>query len=168
MYSKILLFGHGGSGNHGCEAIVRSTMRILNQTLPQNECILLSNSIDQERKYGVDKLCSIEDLGKRPKNLRFFLSYINMKLAGKFENFDTYPIRSIIRKNKNNALALSIGGDNYCYGNNSVLAYQNRLFNNAGILYRGKFDSITDNNICSMINVNIFGLTILTKIVLNI
>ena len=133
MNNRLLLFGHGGCGNHGCEAIVRSTLKILNQTRPQKECILLSNSIDQERKYGVDKLCSIEDLGKRPKNLRFFLSYINMKLTGRFEDFDTYPIRSIIRKNKNHALALSIGGDNYCYGNNSVLAYQNKLFNNAGI-----------------------------------
>ena len=38
------------------------------------------------------------------------------------------------------------------------------LFNNAGVVYRGKFDSILEKNICSMINVNIFGLTILTKI----
>ena len=40
------------------------------------------------------------------------------------------------------------------------------LFNNAGVLYRGRFDSCTEKNICSMINVNIFGLTILTKIVI--
>ncbi len=40
------------------------------------------------------------------------------------------------------------------------------LFNNAGVLYRGKFDSCQEKNICSMLNVNIFGLTILTKIVI--
>ena len=40
------------------------------------------------------------------------------------------------------------------------------LFNNAGVLYRGKFDSILNKNISSMINVNIFGLTILTKIII--
>ena len=40
------------------------------------------------------------------------------------------------------------------------------LFNNAGVLYRGRFDSITEKNVSTMINVNIVGLTILTKIVL--
>ena len=40
------------------------------------------------------------------------------------------------------------------------------LYNNAGVLFRGRFDSISQKNICSMINVNLFGLTILTKIVI--
>ena len=28
---KFFLYGHNGSGNHGCEAIVRSTCKILNE-----------------------------------------------------------------------------------------------------------------------------------------
>ena len=132
MADNIILFGHGGSGNHGCEAIVRSTLRILKASLSLKDCVLLSNKIDQEKKYGIDRLFRIEDIGLRPKNLDYFRSFINMKMNGCYEDFDTYPIRSVIRKNKK-ALALSIGGDNYCYGNNSVLAYQNGLFNNAGI-----------------------------------
>ena len=40
------------------------------------------------------------------------------------------------------------------------------LLNNAGVAVRGKFDSITQKNVSTMINVNIFGLTLLTKIVL--
>ena len=40
------------------------------------------------------------------------------------------------------------------------------LFNNAGVLFRGRFDSLSDKNLNSMLNVNIFGLTILTKIVI--
>ena len=27
---KVVLYAHAGSGNHGCEAIVRSTTKILN------------------------------------------------------------------------------------------------------------------------------------------
>ena len=133
MRNNIFLFGHGGSGNHGCEAIVRSTLRILSETLSLKDCILLSNKTDQEKRYGIDGLCSIEDIGRRPKNLDYFRSYINMKLNGNYEDFDTYPMRSVIRKYKGKALALSIGGDNYCYGKNSVLAYQNKLFNDADI-----------------------------------
>ncbi len=132
MNDRIILFGHGGSGNHGCEAIVRSTLRILQGSLSYNNCVLLSNVIKQEKKYGIDKLCHIEDIGQRPKNFDYFRSFINMKINGCYEDFDTYPIRSIIKKNKK-ALALSIGGDNYCYGKNSVLAYQNSLFHKAGI-----------------------------------
>ena len=40
------------------------------------------------------------------------------------------------------------------------------LFNNAGVCTRGKFDAISEKNVTSMINVNIFGLTILTKIII--
>lgn len=40
------------------------------------------------------------------------------------------------------------------------------LFNNAGVLFRGRFDSLSEKKINSMLNVNIFGLTILTKIVI--
>ena len=40
------------------------------------------------------------------------------------------------------------------------------LFNNAGVLFRGRFDSLPEKNINSMLNVNISGLTILTKIVI--
>mgnify|MGYP000747910107 CR=1 FL=1 len=29
---KIVLYGNGGSGNHGCEAIVRSTLDLLKDT----------------------------------------------------------------------------------------------------------------------------------------
>lgn len=40
------------------------------------------------------------------------------------------------------------------------------LLNNAGVFIIGKFDAITEKNIASMINVNIYGLTILTKIII--
>ena len=30
--SNIYLYAHGGSGNHGCEAIVRSTLDLLKDT----------------------------------------------------------------------------------------------------------------------------------------
>ena len=40
------------------------------------------------------------------------------------------------------------------------------LFNNAGVGSRGKFDASQEKHIASMINVNIYGLTILTKIII--
>ena len=40
------------------------------------------------------------------------------------------------------------------------------LMNNAGVFIMGKFDEVMDKYLSSMINVNIFGLTILTKIII--
>ena len=40
------------------------------------------------------------------------------------------------------------------------------LLNNAGVAYRGKFDGITYKNVNTMINVNVYGLTLLTKIII--
>ena len=40
------------------------------------------------------------------------------------------------------------------------------LLNNAGVAHDGKFDSISEKNITNILNVNIYGLTILTKIII--
>jgi len=40
------------------------------------------------------------------------------------------------------------------------------LLNNAGVAHDGRFDSLSEKNITHILNVNIFGLTILTKIII--
>lgn len=50
----IYLYYHGGSANHGCEAIVRSTAKILNMPIT-----LFSTNIDEEEKYGIDKIITV-------------------------------------------------------------------------------------------------------------
>ena len=52
MLSKIFLYAHGGSGNHGCEAIVRATARILQG----NELYLISSKPEEDRYYGFPPL----------------------------------------------------------------------------------------------------------------
>lgn len=37
--NRIILYGHGGSLNHGCEAIVRGTAKILNKANVEKLCI---------------------------------------------------------------------------------------------------------------------------------
>ena len=51
---KMLFYAHGGSGNHGCEALVRSSTKILNQ-----KPILFSSSPDQDVKYGVSDFAEL-------------------------------------------------------------------------------------------------------------
>ena len=52
---RIFLYAHGGSGNHGCEAIVRSTINLLGQ----EDVTLISSRPEEDTYYGIDKLCNI-------------------------------------------------------------------------------------------------------------
>lgn len=53
---NLLLYPHGGSGNHGCEAIVRSTIQLFNQY----KAILFSIRPEQDYKVGLKKICLIK------------------------------------------------------------------------------------------------------------
>ena len=52
---KIGLYAHGGSGNHGCEAIVRSTLKLLGG----NEYTIFSERPDDDIYYGLDKFARV-------------------------------------------------------------------------------------------------------------
>lgn len=131
--NNIFLYGHGGSGNHGCEAIVRSTVQILKNRTKYTNPIVASLDSEQDIRYGLGAICNIEDVRKGNRNWEFWRAYINLKFSGSYEALDSYLLVTLIKKYKKTSIALSIGGDNYCYGKNSVMAYQNTLLNNAGI-----------------------------------
>ena len=59
---KVILYAHGGSANHGCEAIVRSTMQILNDKFSQ--FILFSNEPAEDERYEINKLANIKKIGR--------------------------------------------------------------------------------------------------------
>ena len=46
---KIVMYLHGGSGNHGCEAIVNSTCHMIEE-IPK---LLVTNSEQEDRRYSV-------------------------------------------------------------------------------------------------------------------
>ena len=50
---KLLLYPHGGSGNHGCEAIVRSTLKMI------PTATLFSSNPDEDKRYGLDAICTL-------------------------------------------------------------------------------------------------------------
>ena len=56
---KFFLYGHNGSGNHGCEAIVRSTCKILREGFGDIDITLASGNTNEDREYELDKLTSL-------------------------------------------------------------------------------------------------------------
>ena len=53
---KFLLYGHGGSYNHGAEAIIRTTVQLIREKYPNSNIILSSNFAEQDLEYGLDKI----------------------------------------------------------------------------------------------------------------
>lgn len=126
---KIILYGHGGSSNHGCEALVRSTIGILQSKLNLDHFILATNAKAQDEIYLPSHIATLFSVALGAKNYDFFKSWLSMKMSGNYAVLDAYPYHSLLRHYNDQELAISIGGDNYCYGDISLYAYLNKLFN---------------------------------------
>ena len=51
---KAIMYAHGSAYNHGCEAIVRSTVDLL--SLKKEKTLLLSNNIQGDLEYKIDDI----------------------------------------------------------------------------------------------------------------
>lgn len=110
------MFEHAGSGNHGCEAIVRSTVNMLGAT---NKYYLQTLNPDDDIKFKINTfahlITSKEDYIS-PTSIKGIMNRAFSKINPSVD----YDIRESIFRHKSllqkNSVALSIGGDNYCYG----------------------------------------------------
>lgn len=114
--NNIYLYAHGGSGNHGCEAIVRSTVDLL-ENLPVNKIALLSSRPEEDKKYGISELCEV--VGEKSTYSKcstdFLEAYWKLKVKKDYIPMDKLQFRNAFHKIEKDDIALSIGGDNYCY-----------------------------------------------------
>lgn len=121
---KSVLYAHGGSQNHGCEAIVRSTLKLLSN---QEEHILLSNDMSEDQFYGLNQIVHLKqathDINK--KSFDFIKAYINQKITGKYYQMDSLLYKETIESLDYRDTAFFIGGDNYCYSNVKNYRYIN-------------------------------------------
>lgn len=126
---KLVLYLHGGSGNHGCEAIINSTCH-MTEGIPK---LLVTNSEQEDRHYSLEPLCDI--LEERKIAEHFFAHvwyYAWRKIFRDPESFMRYRFREVMRKNLA-PLYLSTGGDMYCYEISKKEAVTaNSAFNRAG------------------------------------
>lgn len=124
---KYVMFSHGGSDNHGCEAIVRSTINILGD---RNKYYLQSFSPKSDKKFGLDKHSDIITSKTLAIN-RWSPLGLLMRLKSRMNPSIDFDTRESIYRHKkllkNKSIALSIGGDNYCYGQGIVDSIRDQL-----------------------------------------
>ncbi|MDE6890743.1 MAG: polysaccharide pyruvyl transferase family protein [Lachnospiraceae bacterium] len=125
---KLIVYMHAGSGNHGCEAIVNSLCRMIKEKVT-----LVSYFGEEDKRYSLKDLCEIKS-ERRFENHKaaHVLYYGYRKLTGDGESFIRYRYGDVF-KGEATPLAISIGGDNYCYENMlGDLRLANSAFNKKG------------------------------------
>lgn len=127
------LYGNGSSGNHGCEAIARGTFEVLGKE--ENRFAILADQVEQDRQVGLDRYAQLQSAKTElRKDARFLAAYAKLKLRGDYAAMDVLPYLDRIREQKGKTdLALSVGGDNYCYGGTELYRYLNQAYHDARI-----------------------------------
>lgn len=110
--SQYVIYNHGGSANHGCEALVRTVLGLMGPVQA-----VYSEAPEQDCRYGIQKLTTVLP-AKQPyskRSWRFWNAYLHLKWKGDYIPMDTLPYWEAIRRMPEHAVELSIGGDIYCY-----------------------------------------------------
>ena len=129
MGNQLVMYLHGGSGNHGCEAIVNSTCHML-KDIPK---LLVTNSEEEDKSYSLAPLCDILEERKIAEHFpAHVFYYVWRAVFHDPESFMRYRFRQVLGKNLA-PVYVSTGGDMYCYEllrKEAMVA--NSTFNKAG------------------------------------
>lgn len=107
---KKVLFMHSGSGNHGCEAIIRTTAELLGGP---EDVVLWSLAKQEDKKYGAADL--LEKIVVSEELTRFSPGYFEALLKRKLLKKQDANMNVFLREQFKGNVAISVGGDNYCY-----------------------------------------------------
>ena len=130
---KILLFLHGGSLNRGCEAIVRTGVAEIKTQFP--DAVIDLASYEPETDAHLENIHQVFRHEQKPPK-KFSWAGLKSAFFVKFFQDEKYHYqytqKDIIAKIKNYDVFISVGGDNYCYGEQPGFYEINRLIKKAG------------------------------------
>jgi polysaccharide pyruvyl transferase WcaK-like protein len=108
-----LLYGHGGFGNRGCEAIVRATAALLGEALPGARLALCSLRPWEDAPAPG----SLRVLPQRApvRGAQRWINAVARRLGDAPDNLEARRQAPALRAARRAEVCLSIGGDTYCY-----------------------------------------------------
>ena len=114
---RIMMYGHDGSLNRGCEAIVRSSSKMIKNRIEGSKIILASGKPKTDKMLeNLDEIFNGSAVEFKPNLFERIISSLEVKLL-KNERYALGKIyKNVIDKIDDIDILLSIGGDNYCYG----------------------------------------------------
>ncbi len=133
---RTIMYAHGSAYNHGCEAIVRSTVDLL--SLEKGKTLLFSNNIQGDLDYKLSDIVTIEPINETPVEHNSSLGIIYRACSHLYSDHEKMYYRFFGKKRfeymyNKGEVALSIGGDNYCYPDQiEILGTRNYWLNKKG------------------------------------
>lgn len=121
---KIVLYAHGGSGNHGCEALVRTTSAVAFDAFGATATVISSHP-EEDKKYIKDIKADFVPRGKGLNTLQRIFAKAWRTLTGSLYLYDRVEKRAVVKTR--DSVCFSIGGDNYCYGDYPDYCRMNRI-----------------------------------------
>lgn len=119
-----------GAENHGCEAIVRSTVDLFDEKLK-----LYSYDKESDMDYGLDRVIDIVQDSPRPLkkySIPWVMAAVEHKLLRSDYRFTLEMRKDFFEEITAEDVCLSIGGDNYCYTGQEFLWHYNRGIHKKG------------------------------------
>lgn len=106
------IYNHGGSANHGCEALVRTVSKLFGGNIP-----VYSESPQQDIRYQLtesNQLFPATSAVSRGSG-SFWKAYWQLKAHKNYTDMDCLPYLKTIKNLTSQQVELSVGGDIYCY-----------------------------------------------------
>lgn len=134
---KYAFYSHGGSQNHGCEAIVRTLSSMIKNEKPDSYIKLYTFNKNEDEKAGLSLIDETEEFNysKNPENISFKdkikISLYSKQSQKKADEF-YYSISCRNPSLNNNDVYISVGGDNYCYGDGHIAKAMNTTLRSLG------------------------------------
>ncbi len=132
----ILLYEHGGSLNHGCEALVRTIASIAKERAGVS-VTLSSYAPDEDRACGVDQVMDQlvqGDTVLRRWSFPWIMYQLDQRLFHSEALQDRFLVdRASLKRAKRSAAVVAVGGDNYCYRKGVQFWPTDRALHRAGV-----------------------------------
>ena len=114
---RIMMFAHGGCLNRGCEAIVRSSSKMIKENINNSYISVASLRMSSDNILeNVDNVFDGNSKDIKLSLLKKIRTYAELKLFNSEDYILSNRYKNTIEKIKDSDICLSIGGDNYCYG----------------------------------------------------
>lgn len=108
---KFLLYGHGGSYNHGAEAIVKTTIQIIRRKVPNAYIILSSHFPEQDKEFKIE----VDEIYGPDTDIWVIEKKVTEPYKRRELARDMYA--NVLNRIKSETICLSVGGDVFCYNN---------------------------------------------------
>lgn len=133
---RYAFYSHGGCENHGCEAIVRTLSTMIKRSFPDSIIKLYTLDARSDRMGSLPDIDETEEFNYiKPATTTAWQKIKISLLSKKSQTLADEYYYSLSCKNPSlmeNDIYISVGGDNYCYGDGHIAAAFNRELKRLG------------------------------------